>query len=159
MSVSGRVLGVDVGTVRVGLAVSDPRRLVASPRGSLTLSPPAALGDADAQVAADAAERVASVVLQAAVQESCETVVVGLPRALSGGETASTRGARAVADALVRGGLQVVMVDERLTTVQADRTLIAAGRRRARRRDERDAVAAALILQGWLDSRPVTRPS
>jgi putative holliday junction resolvase len=131
-----RVLGIDVGTVRVGVAVSDPARMIATPLRTL----PA--GD-------DLVPRLASL----ARQESCETVVVGLPRSLSGRDTESTRRARAVADGLRRSGLEVEVWDERLSSAEAERTLLQAGRRREHRREERDRVAAALILQGWLDAR------
>lgn len=130
-----RALGVDVGAVRVGLAVSDPDGLVASPADTV----PA--GD-------DLVVRLAEI----AAERGCETVVVGLPRALSGGDTASTRRARDVADALQRRGLTVILWDERLSSAEAEKVLLQAGRRRQQRRDERDRVAAAIILQGWLDA-------
>ena len=130
-----RSLGVDVGEVRVGLAVSDPDGLVASPAETV----PA--GD-------DLAVRLASI----AEQRGCDTVVVGLPKALSGGDTASTRRARDLADALQRTGVAVILWDERLSSAEAERVLLQAGRKRSQRRDERDRVAAAIILQGWLDA-------
>ena len=86
-------------------------------------------------------------------EESCQTVVVGLPLALSGRDTASTATARAVAAALKERGVAVELWDERLSSVEAERALLGAGRRRAQRRTERDRVAAAIILQGWLDAR------
>lgn len=130
-----RVLGVDVGTVRVGLARSDEQGMVATPLDTLP-------GGED--LAARLAER--------ARAEGCDTVVVGLPRALSGRETESTRLARDVAEALRGSGLAVELWDERLSSVEAERVLLGAGRRRAQRRRERDRVAAALVLQGWLDA-------
>jgi len=140
-----RALGVDVGTVRIGLAVSDPSGIVATPL--TTLDAPAGAPGADA---ADAlAVRLATV----AAEESCKTVVVGLPLALSGRDTASTAAARAVAAALRRRGVAVELWDERFSSVEAERALLGAGRRRAQRRVERDRVAATLILQGWLDAR------
>lgn len=130
------VLGVDVGTVRVGLAKSDPDRVVATPLATL----PGGKGLEDRL-----AER--------ARDEGCHTVVVGLPRALSGAETDSTRLARAVAEGLRRRGLAVELYDERLSSAQAERALLAGGRRRAQRRAERDKVAATVVLQSWLDAR------
>lgn len=132
----GSVLGVDPGSVRIGLAVSDPDGLVATPAGTL----PGGDGAAD-RIAAEAAAR------------GCATVVVGLPRALSGRDTAATRQARDLAAALQARGLTVALWDERLTSVEADRMLVAAGRNGRQRRTERDRVAAALLLQGWLDHR------
>jgi putative holliday junction resolvase len=138
-----RVLGVDVGTVRVGLAMSDPDGVVATPLGTI---------DAAAEPAA-----VASAVAASAGEHGCTSVVVGLPRGMSGRDTASTARARAVAGALRDHGLTVSLWDERLSSAQAERVLLHAGRRRAQRRVERDPVAAAIILQAWLDAQPTTR--
>lgn len=130
-----RVLGVDVGTVRVGLALSDPARMVATPLATLPAGE-----DLPARLAAVAGEH------------ACDTVVVGLPRALSGRDTASTRMARDLATRLGETGLDVELWDERLSSVEAERVLLAAGRRRTKRRTQRDQIAAAIILQGWLDA-------
>ncbi len=130
-----RALGVDVGTVRVGVALSDPAGLVATPLTSLDAGP-------------DLAGRLAVL----AGEHACQTVVVGLPKALSGGDTASTRMARDLAAAVAQQGLDVHLWDERLTSAQAERLLLSAGRRRAQRRVERDPIAAAIILQGWLEA-------
>lgn len=138
-----RVLGVDVGTVRVGLAVSDPGGVVATP--------------ADTLDAADDLEELARRIAGAAADRGCGRVVVGLPRAMSGRDTAAATRARQVADAIARHGLPVDLWDERLSSVQAERVLLDAGRRRQERRAERDRVAAAIILQGWLDSRSDAR--
>lgn len=136
-----RVLGVDLGTVRVGLAVSDPGGVVATPLPTLELDGPADPPALAVRLAA------------AAREHGCETVVLGLPRALSGGDTASTALARQVARALEGQGVAVELWDERLSSVEAERVLVGAGRRRDRRRRERDALAATIILQGWLDAR------
>ena len=138
-----RVLGVDVGTVRIGLAISDPGRTVATPLETLDA------GDANGD---DWAETIAARLAAVAEQRMCDTVVIGLPRGMSGRDTASTRAARAVAKALTRTGIAVVLWDERLSSAEAERVLVGAGRRRAQRREERDRVAATLILQGWLDA-------
>jgi putative pre-16S rRNA nuclease len=83
-----------------------------------------------------------------------ERIVVGLPLRLDGSEGDSAVDARGVAEELHRRtGLPVEMWDERFTTVAAERSMIAAGQRRARRRETIDAVAATLLLQSWLDSR------
>ncbi len=86
-------------------------------------------------------------------EQACDAVVIGLPRALSGRDTATTTMARRVAEALERQGVRVELWDERLSSAEAERVLIGAGRRRSRRRVERDRVAAVIILQGWLDAR------
>lgn len=135
---SQRVLGVDAGEVRVGLAVSDPTGTVATPLATVEAGP-------------DLPERLAGI----AAEQRCDTVVVGLPKALSGRDTASTRRARELADALAGHGLRVELWDERLSSAEAERVLLAADRRRSQRRTERDRVAATIILQGWLQARGV----
>lgn len=129
-------MGVDVGTVRVGIAVSDASATVATPHSTL----PA--GD-------DLVARLADLARDLA----CETVVVGLPKGMSGRDTASTRHARNVAATLAEQGLNVQLWDERLSSAEAERVLLEAGRRRSQRRTERDPIAAAIILQGWLDAQ------
>ena len=130
-----RVFGVDVGTVRTGVAISDSLRTVATPHGTV------AGGDG-------LAERLSSL----ARDLECHTVVVGLPKGMSGRDTASTRNARAVASQLEQQGFDVHLWDERLSSVSAERVLVEAGRRREQRKHERDQIAAAIILQGWLDA-------
>lgn len=129
-------LGVDVGTVRVGVAVSDPDGRVAIPLATI----PA--GD-------DLVVRLAEL----ARERMCQTVVVGLPKALSGRETRSTAWAMDVVDGLRALGFDVQLWDERLSSAEAERVLLGAGVRRAKRKTERDRIAAAIILQGWLDAR------
>lgn len=138
-----RVLGVDVGTVRTGLALSDPDGVVATPLATI---------DAAAEPT-EVADRVAA----AAHEQCCTHVVLGLPRSMSGRDTASAARVRAIAGVLRERGLQVSLWDERLSSAEAERALLQAGRRRAQRRAERDRVAAAIILQGWLDAQPTTR--
>lgn len=130
-----RVLGIDIGTVRVGVALSDPSRTVATPHSTLPAGD--ALAARIAVLAADVA---------------CDTVVVGLPKGMSGRDTASTRLARALAAQLTEQGLNVHLWDERLSSAEAERVLLGAGRRREQRQVERDPIAAAIILQGWLDA-------
>jgi putative holliday junction resolvase len=130
------VLGVDVGTVRVGVAVSDPNGLVATPLATIP-----------------AGDGLAVRLAELARARTCQTVVVGLPRALSGRQTESTACALRVADALRALGFDVELWDERLSSAEAERVLLGAQMRRARRKTERDRVAAAIILQGWLDAQ------
>jgi putative Holliday junction resolvase len=131
-----RAIGIDVGTVRVGVALSDPSGTVASPHATVPAGE-------------DLADRLAKL----AVELACETVVVGLPKGMSGRDTASTQLAREVASQLAQRGLDVQLWDERLSSAEAERVLLDAGRRREQRRTERDRVAAAIILQGWLDAQ------
>ena len=133
----GRVLGVDVGTVRVGLATSDESRTVATPLATVQRG------------ARDLWERVQA----EATQRDVRLAVVGLPLRLDGTEGDAARDARHFADALqARLHLDVELWDERFTTALAERHLVSAGMRRGRRRRAIDAVAAALLLQSWLDA-------
>ena len=142
MSPLGVWLGVDVGTVRVGVARSDPRGVLATPLTTLARS---ASNDADiAQLAALVAEYEAV------------GVVVGLPRTLAGREGTSAVMAREYADrlAVAIDPIPVRLADERLTTVSATRKLADGGLRGARaKRAVIDQAAAVEILQSWLDAR------
>lgn len=145
-----RVVGLDLGARRIGVAVSDAGGTLASPRTILVRT-----GDAAADRAA-----IASLVRE----EEAETVVVGLPVSMDGHERAPAAAARAEAAALAEVvGIPVEIQDERLTTVQAARLrrdLAPEGRpsRGARRRRRPvDAEAAAVMLQSWLDARRTSR--
>jgi putative holliday junction resolvase len=141
----GRVLAVDPGTRRVGLALSDPGATIAQPLAVLQADPMESLP-----------ERLAE---QAKRHEATE-LVVGLPRRMDGALGPEALDAKALAERLRRlTGLPVTLVDERLTSVAAERALLATGTRRARRRELSDQVAAALILQTYLDSAAARRPS
>ncbi|MFQ5692824.1 MAG: Holliday junction resolvase RuvX [Nitrospinota bacterium] len=136
---SGRILGVDLGSRRIGLALSDPLGLTAQPLPTLQ----AEAWDADVEnVARIAAERQA------------EAVVVGLPLRMNGTAGPEARRAERFAEALrEKTRLPVHTWDERLTTVESERALIAAGVRRKKRRAAIDSAASLLILQGFLDRR------
>ncbi len=133
-------LGVDVGSVRVGLAASDPSGLVASPVETVPRDP---RGDADMR-------RVATEV----VERGAVLVVVGLPRSLSGAEGPAARAARDYAASLARlvAPVPVRLADERLSTVGAHQALHASGVRGRRHRQVVDQVAAVLVLQTALDA-------
>ena len=138
---AGVRVAVDVGAVRVGVAVSDPAGVLATPYATLRRD---AVGDADvAEIVALARER-------AAVE-----VVVGLPRLLSGEEGAAAGAAREYAGALRRalGDVPVRLVDERLTTVTAERALREAGVSSRAQRAVVDQAAAVAILQAALEAR------
>ena len=133
-------IGVDVGTVRVGVAASDPGGVLASPLATLARDP---RGAADL-------DRLARLV---ADREAVE-VVVGLPRSLSGKSGPAARSAREYAEALASRihPVPVRLSDERLTTVAATRRLAEGGIRGRKGRQVVDRSAAVLILQGWLDA-------
>jgi putative pre-16S rRNA nuclease len=133
-----RVLAVDPGTVRVGLARTDESGTLAVP-----------IGTVDAEPAETLVARLAAV----AAEIGAERLVVGHPRRLDGSEGDEARAARDLAHRLRQvSRLPVTLVDERLTTAQAERALLAAGARRAARRRHVDATAATLILQQFLAS-------
>ncbi len=137
-SAPGRILAIDLGQARIGLALSDPLGITAQPLETLERIGPRR----DLQALA---ERI--------VATEARTVVVGLPRLMSGEEGSQARQARDFAQRLGRRipGIRVELWDERLTTVQAERTMISGKVRRARRRRIVDQLAAVLILQGYLD--------
>ena len=142
----GRRLGVDVGKVRVGVALSDPDGILASP----LVTVPRDMGAAADSVPADIAELVRLVSEHEAVQ-----VVVGLPVRLDGSEGAAAIDIRAYAERLARavGHVPVILADERMSTVVASRRLAERGVRGKRQRAVVDQAAAVEILQSWLDAQ------
>ena len=141
----GRLLGVDPGRRRVGLAVTDDAQRVASARDTV-----AAGRDHDATATAIAgAVRALDVV----------GIVVGWPRALDGTSGEAADDAATLAGAVAAEfDVPALLWDERFTTVEAERVMIAADTRRERRRQQIDRVAATLLLQTVLDARRTTRP-
>jgi putative Holliday junction resolvase len=135
-----RALGLDLGAKRIGVAVSDRSGTIASPLTVL----------ARARSRRDDHQRIAELVRD----EEAELVVVGLPRTLGGGDGPAARAARDEVAALATVvGVPVELHDERFTTVTATRALADAGVRGSDRRSKVDKVAAAVILQSWLDGR------
>ncbi|CAM3178150.1 Holliday junction resolvase RuvX [Stackebrandtia soli] len=141
----GRRLSVDVGKVRVGVAVSDPHGILASPVETV----PRDMSGA-AAVPTDIA-RIAAIIAEYEVVE----VVVGLPITLSGQESFAAIEARAYASTLenVIAPIPVAMMDERLTTAVASRRLAERGVKGKRRKAVVDQAAAVEILQQWLEQR------
>lgn len=147
----GARLAVDVGSVRVGLAASDPDGLVATPVETVPRAP-ALAGDAGAGGAATPADVVR---IAAEVAERAAAVVyVGLPRSLSGAEGSASALVRAYSVALAHAvaPVPVRLVDERLSTVTAHQALHASGRAGRRHRAVVDQAAAVVILQTALDT-------
>jgi putative Holliday junction resolvase len=135
-----RVLAIDLGSVRVGVAISDELGLMAHPR------PP--LPGTDLKALLVALQRLA-------VAEAVERFVVGLPRHLNGAEGRSARDARRFAAALEKHtGLPVSLVDEWLSTREAHARLREGGSKQRDTRERIDSAAAAILLQSWLDGRP-----
>jgi putative pre-16S rRNA nuclease len=137
--VSGRLLGVDYGTVRVGLAVSDPDRIIASPLATLSRKNP----DADA-----------AYFRELALNEQIAGLVVGLPVHTNGREGMKAAEARKYGAWLAEiSGLPVTFADERFTTVEAEDALWDAGLTHKQRKGRRDRVAAQIMLQAYLDAK------
>lgn len=132
-----RILAVDPGTRRVGLALSDEDGAIATPHSTV-----------ERTSKADAIRKVVAV----ARAESVGSIVVGLPLRLDGSEGPEAKRARELADAIGReSGLPVVLVDERFTSTQAERALDVMGVSQRERRGKVDQMAAAILLQGYLD--------
>jgi putative Holliday junction resolvase len=143
--VRGVRLGVDVGTVRVGVAISDPDGILASPLVTLSR---------DLRTDGNALPKdVAELVRLVAEHETVE-VVVGLPVTLAGTESYAAIHARAYAEVLAHAiaPVPVRLADERMSTAVATRRLSERGVRGGRRRAVVDQAAAVEILQGWLDA-------
>lgn len=132
-----RLLGLDIGEKRIGVALSDELGMIASPLVTLN-----AKGDVAGELRALVAKY------------SIARIIVGLPVGLSGREGPQARTVRNVADALATDlGIEIIYSDERLSSSVAEAALISQGTRRDKRKQHIDNVAAAVILQGYLDSQ------
>jgi putative holliday junction resolvase len=135
VSVPGRVIALDVGDVRVGVAVSDPMRILAQP--------------------VEVYRRVgygpdSRYVLSLCDRFETRDVLLGLPLNMDGSRGPQAEKAQAFGRVLAQAGLNVFYTDERLTTVTAERTLIQGGVRREDRKRHVDKLAATVILEQWL---------
>jgi putative Holliday junction resolvase len=131
-----RILGIDLGKARIGVAVSDELGMLAHPLETVP-----ATGDATRRIA------------ELAREKNAERVVVGLPRHMNGTVGASANDALAFAEKLrALVSCEVITWDERLTTMAANRALHSSGRKVRNSRGVIDQVAAQMILQGYLDS-------
>ena len=132
-----RVLGLDWGQVRIGVALSDPSGTIAQ---ALEVIPHRGF------------RQVLGRVQELIAEHDVDRIVVGLPMRLDGGEGKEAAAVREfVAKLHIAVPVPVDVADERLSTAEAEKTMIEAGARRSQRRGARDAVAAALILQTYLD--------
>ncbi len=133
------IMSVDLGKARTGIAVCDKTEFLASPyKVIFQKSPSKLLND----------------VMQAAKETKAELIVVGLPKNMDGSEGESAKNAREFAEKLnVLTGIETVMQDERGTTVTAHNFLNTTNTRGKKRKNVVDEVAAAIILQDFLDSR------
>ena len=137
-----RALGLDVGERRIGVALCDEFGLLASPLTTVRV------GRRDGE--RRALEEIAALARERAV----ELVVVGLPTSLRGTEGPQAQAVRAFAERLAPHlAVPIEFWDERFTTAEAERTMIARGLKREQRRARIDAAAAAIMLQDYLDTR------
>lgn len=133
----GRLLGLDVGSKRIGISVSDEGQILSSPWGVVSQG-----------------KRAIDDIGQIVRETGAVAIVAGLPTGLSGREGEQAAETRRFADQAAQVlDLPLSYWDERLTSSQAERMLIDAGRKRKERRGEIDALAASLMLQGFLDAR------
>jgi putative Holliday junction resolvase len=127
-----RILAIDQGEKRIGLAISDPTGTVAQPIGYV----------------GSVAE-----LLQVAGERGAERLVVGYPRRLDGSRSPQTERVESFIATLKQAtSLPVVKWDERLTTAQAERVLLEGNTRRSERREKRDQLAATILLQSYLNA-------
>src|SRR5262249_46574763 len=139
---NSRLVALDVGDKRIGVAISDALRLTAQPLGTIERQSLA---------------RDCSAIEELLKTYDVEKIIAGLPLNSRGEEGEQADRVRHFCERLIKEtGRVVVYQDERLTTAEGERMLIESGIRRNRRKEVRDRVAAALILQAWLDSQPRT---
>jgi putative Holliday junction resolvase len=139
----GRIVGLDVGERRIGVAVSDPTGTLARPLAALRTT---GLDGNALQVSLDQLARLRD-------EDPVDAIVVGLPRRLDGSPNDMTlRVERFAARLRSRAGLAVILQDERLTSVEAEHRLAAREKNWRARKDRLDAAAAAVILQDYLDN-------
>ena len=135
---SRRVLGIDPGEARVGVALSDDLGMLAHPLETIDAS------------RHDPCERIAEL----AAQRQARAIIVGVPRNMDGSFGPAAEKARALIERLRQQvACQVIPWDERLTTVSAQRALRNAGRKAKDQRSVIDQVAAQILLQSWIDSQ------
>lgn len=131
-----RLLGLDPGEARIGVALSDPTGTIASPHGFIdvrAMDIVAAIGDLVSE-------------------HGCSAVVIGLPLRLDGTEGPAADRSRALGRTISEAvDVEIVFWDERFTTVTAEQALLEGDVRRARRKTARDPIAAAVMLQSFLD--------
>ena len=138
MADAGRIMGVDVGEKRIGVALSDETAFLAS---------------AHSVIRSEGRARDTAALARLAREQSVSSVVVGMPLSLSGQPGPQAEKARRFGEALAQHDLEVVFWDERLTTLEAQRYLRDRGTRRAMRAETIAAAAAAILFQSDLDAR------
>jgi putative holliday junction resolvase len=142
----GRIAGIDWGSARIGIAISDTTQFIASPVKAVATKP-------------TPKETAMSLLQELASFEPIDTIVLGLPLMMNGNESESSQKVRALGAILEElCGKKVVFWDERLTTAQVERTLKEAQMGRKKRVKYVDAMAASAILQSYLDRLSIGTP-
>jgi len=139
----GRIVGLDVGERRIGVAVSDPTRLLARPVTTLRTT----------GLDGDALQVSLAEITRLTTEDPLDAIVVGLPRRLDGSANEMTPRVERFAQRLrERTGMAVILQDERLTSVEAESRLATREKNWRVRKEQLDAAAAAVILQDYLDT-------
>lgn len=131
-----RLIGLDIGDKRIGIAVSDTMRLIASPHSVIIRS----------NIKSDLSQ-----LLKLQKELDADSFIVGLPLNMDGSRGFQCEKVQEFANILKNKGVNIVLWDERLSTKSAERSMIEAGVRRNKRKTSIDSVAAALILQSYLN--------
>jgi len=140
----GRVIGLDMGSKRIGIAVCDDTRFLATPYGVIKR-----IGD---QVKEHAE------ILNLVSETMATLIVIGLPLTMQGEESIAVKNVKSeIKNLQKKTKIPVIFHDERLTTVSANSLLDSAGVARSNRKDKIDSVAASVILQSWLDSKNIDK--
>jgi putative Holliday junction resolvase len=136
-----RIMGLDIGDKRIGVALSDPEEILASPHSTINR---------------ENDESAIKSILEIAGQFNVQCIVVGVPYSLNGSIGQQAASIMAFIEKISQNtGIPVELQDERLSTVATENMLKEAGRRREKLKERRDSAAAAFILQGFMDSRKV----
>ena len=134
----GRVLGIDYGDSRIGLAMSDPLKIIASPFKTIRN---------------EGNEKCLQVFQSLIKEKDVEAIVVGLPIGLKGQETVQTKKVREFSDLLYALKLPIHLEDERLSSVSAEKSMIQQNIKTGHNKELIDQRAAAIILQQFLDKQ------
>ena len=133
-----RHLGLDIGDRRIGVAISDPEQILASPLTTIVR---------------DDDEQAISAIINLVTKYQIMKIIIGLPYSLSGNMGNQAIKVKTFVDKLSQHTkTEIELRDERLSTVAVERLLMEAGKKSQKRKEQRDAAAAAFILQGYLDS-------
>ncbi len=134
-----RIIGLDYGTVRIGVAISDPSAIIAHPKGYI-----------DAEPKKQCIEKIKEL----CNETEAEQIVIGLPKHMNGDEGDSAKAARIFGAAIAEAtNLPIDFLDERLTTVSANNVLTESNMKAPAKKEKIDSIAAAIILQNYLDMK------